>query len=80
MDVMLWAVGDCVGQSSRTCRVAILGFIPYYTKVVLPVVLSVCEIQCLTLGEVHKSRVFKNGVLWRIFGPQSEEVEGNLHS
>jgi len=28
--------------------------------------------------EEHRLRVFENRVLWRIFGPKSEEVKGGL--
>jgi hypothetical protein len=33
-----------------------------------------CEILCLTLREEYWLRVFENGVLRKIFGPQRDEV------
>jgi hypothetical protein len=41
--------------------------------VILPAVLCGCETWSLTLGEVHRLRVFENRVLRRIFGPKREE-------
>ena len=40
-----------------------------YRKIILPVVLYVCEAWSLTLREKHRSRAFENRVLRRIFGP-----------
>jgi hypothetical protein len=43
----------------------------------------VCETWFLTLREEHRLRVFKNGVVRKIFGPVSEDVTGDwrkLHS
>jgi len=42
-----------------------------YRTISLPVVLYVCESWSLTL-----LKVFENRVLWRIFGPRSDEVTG----
>jgi hypothetical protein len=47
--------------------------IKIYKTVILPVILYVCEILSLTLGEEHRLRVFENRVLRRIFGPEMEE-------
>jgi hypothetical protein len=47
--------------------------IKIYKAVILPVVLYGCETWPLTLGEVHRLRVFENRVLRRIFGPKREE-------
>jgi hypothetical protein len=44
--------------------------------IILPVVLYGCETWLLTLREVHRLRVFENGVLRRIFGPKRDEVTG----
>jgi hypothetical protein len=41
----------------------------------MPVVLCGCETWCLTLTEVHRLRLFENGVLRRIFGPKRDEVK-----
>jgi hypothetical protein len=35
-----------------------------------------CETWSLTLGEVHKLRLFENRVLRKIFGPKGDEVTG----
>jgi hypothetical protein len=48
----------------------------FYKTIILPVVLYGCETWSLTLREDHKLRVFKNGVLRRIFGPKRDEVTG----
>jgi hypothetical protein len=47
--------------------------IKIYKTVILPVVLYGCENWSLTLGEVHRLRVFENSVLRKIFGPKREE-------
>jgi hypothetical protein len=47
--------------------------IKIYKTIILLVVLYVCETWSVTLGEEHRLRVFKNGVLRRVFGPKSEE-------
>jgi hypothetical protein len=42
-----------------------------------------CETWSLTLREEHRLRVFEKRVLWRIFGPKTDEVTGEwskLHS
>jgi hypothetical protein len=44
---------------------------------ILPVVLYGCETLSLTLREEHRSRVFENRVLRRIFGPKRDEVAGD---
>ena len=36
-----------------------------------------CETWSLILREERRLRVFENGVLRRVFGPQKEEVTGN---
>jgi hypothetical protein len=46
-----------------------------YRAIILPVVLYGCETWCLSLREVHRLRVFENGVL-RIFGLKRDEVTG----
>jgi hypothetical protein len=62
-----------------------------YRTVILPVALYGCETWSLILREEHKLRVFKNRLLWRIFGPKRNVVMGgwrklhyeelhNLHS
>jgi len=40
--------------------------------VILPVVLYGCETWSLMLREEHRLRVFKNMVLWKIFGPKRD--------
>ena len=42
--------------------------------VMLPVVLYGCETWSLTLREERRLRVFKNGVLRKIFGSERDEV------
>jgi hypothetical protein len=44
--------------------------------VILPLVLYGCETWSLTLREEHRSGVFKNRVLRRIFGPKHNKVAG----
>jgi hypothetical protein len=41
---------------------------------ILSFVLYGCETWSLTLREECRLRVFKNWVLWRIFGPKRDEV------
>jgi hypothetical protein len=43
-------------------------------KIILPVVLYGCENWSLTLREECRLRIFKNGVVRRIFGPKKDEV------
>jgi hypothetical protein len=43
-------------------------------KIILPMVLYMCETWSLTLREEHRLRVFENRVLRRIFGPKRDEV------
>jgi len=50
--------------------------IKIYRYIILPVVLYGCETWSLTLREEQRLRVFKNGVLKRIFGPRKDEVTG----
>jgi hypothetical protein len=50
--------------------------IKIYRTVMLPVVLYGCETWSLTLREECRLRVFENGVLRRIFGPERDEVTG----
>ena len=45
-----------------------------YRTIILPVVLYGCETWSLKLKEECRLRVFKNGVLRRIFGPKRDEV------
>jgi hypothetical protein len=47
-----------------------------YKTIILPVVLYGCETWSLTLREGHRLRVFEIRVLWRISGPQRDEVTG----
>jgi hypothetical protein len=47
--------------------------IKIYKTVILPVVLCGCETWSLTVREEHRLRVFENGVLRKIFGPEREE-------
>jgi hypothetical protein len=42
----------------------------------LPVIPYGCETWYLTLREEHRSRVFENKVLSRIFGPKKDEATG----
>jgi hypothetical protein len=54
-----------------------------YKTIILPVVLCKCETCSLILSEEHKSRVFENRVLRRIFGRKGNDVTGvwrNLHN
>jgi hypothetical protein len=41
-----------------------------------PVVLYGCETWPLTMGEERKPRVFENGVVRRIFGPEKDKITG----
>jgi hypothetical protein len=50
--------------------------IKIYKTIILPVVLYGCETLSLTFWEEHRSRVFENRVLRRIFGPKRNEVTG----
>jgi hypothetical protein len=53
--------------------------IKIYKTIILPVVLYGCETWCLTtLREEHRLRVLENRVLRRIFGPERDEVTGDL--
>jgi hypothetical protein len=45
-------------------------------RIILPVVLFVRETWSMTLREEHRLRVFENRVLWRIFGPKTDEETG----
>jgi hypothetical protein len=47
-----------------------------HRTVILPVVLYGCETWCLTLREERSLKVFQNGVLGEIFGPERGEVTG----
>jgi hypothetical protein len=47
-----------------------------YRTIMLPVVLYRHEIWWLALKEERGLRVFENGVLRRIFGPERDEVTG----
>jgi hypothetical protein len=49
-----------------------------YVHIILPMVLYGCETWSLTLREEHRLGVFENRVLRRIFGPEREEVTGEL--
>jgi hypothetical protein len=51
--------------------------IKVYTIIILPVVLYGCETWSLILRKEHSLRVFEYRVLWRIFGPKTDEVTGN---
>ena len=50
--------------------------IKIYRTIILPVVLCGCESWSLILREERRLRVFENGVLRRIFGPNRDEVTG----
>jgi hypothetical protein len=57
--------------------------IKIFKTIILPVILYVYETWSLTVREEPRLRVFKNRVLWKIFGPKREEVAGGwrrLHS
>ena len=47
-----------------------------YRTVICPVVSYGCEAWSVTLSEVHRLRVFKNGVLRKILVPKRDEVTG----
>jgi len=47
-----------------------------YRTVIWPVVSYGFEAWSVTLSEVHRLRVFKNGVLRKIFVPKRDEVTG----
>ena len=54
-----------------------------YRTVIQRVVLYGCETLSVTLRVEHRLRVFKNRVLWKIFGPKRDEVTvdwRNLHN
>ena len=50
--------------------------IKVYRTIILPVVLYECGTLSLTLRKEHWLRVFKDGVLRKIFGPKRDEVTG----
>ena len=52
--------------------------IKIYITIILPVILYECETWSLTLREERRLRVFENTVLRIIFGPEREEVKGEL--
>jgi hypothetical protein len=52
--------------------------IKIYRTIILPDVLYGCETWSLTLREERRLRVFEYGVLRRIFGPNKDEVIGEL--
>jgi hypothetical protein len=45
-----------------------------FRTIILPVVLYGCETWSLALRKERRLRVFENGVLRRIFGPERDEV------
>jgi hypothetical protein len=47
-----------------------------YKTIILPVVLYGCETWFVSLGEVHRLRVFEKSVLRGILGPKRDEVTG----
>jgi hypothetical protein len=50
--------------------------IKIYNTIILPFVLYGFETWSLTLREEHRSRVFENGVLRKIFGLKRKELAG----
>ena len=48
-----------------------------YRSIILPVVLTGCEILSLTLREECRLRVLENRVLRRIFGPKRDRLQGS---
>jgi len=52
--------------------------IKVYRIIILPVVLCGCKTWSLTLREGCRLRLFENWVLRRIFGPERDEVTGEL--
>ena len=52
--------------------------IKIYRTIILPVVLYGCETWSLILREERRLRVFEGRVLRRIFGPNRDEVTGEL--
>jgi hypothetical protein len=63
------------GLGPCPCKTLLLK-IKIYRIIILPVVLYGCESWSLTLREECRLRVFKNRVLWRMFGPKKVEVTG----
>ena len=51
-----------------------------YRTPVLPAVYYGCETWSFTLREVHRLRASENRVLRKIFGPERDEVIGELHN
>jgi hypothetical protein len=51
--------------------------IKIHKTAILPVVLYGCETLSLIFREGHRLRVFKNGVLRRIYGQKRDEMAGN---
>jgi hypothetical protein len=51
--------------------------IKIYKTIILPIVLYGCETWSLMLSEEHRSRVFEDRVLRRIFGLKKDEVTGS---
>jgi hypothetical protein len=71
-------------NSGNVCYYSVQNILPFrlmsknlnieiYKTVILPVVLYGCETWSLTSGEEHRLRVFENGVLRKIFGPERDE-------
>ena len=51
-----------------------------YKTIILPVVLTGCEIWSLTFRDEHRLRVFENIVLRKIFGAKGDEITENGES
>jgi hypothetical protein len=59
------------------CRIFVFRFaIQKYTDSFLPVVSYGCEAQSFILREERRLRVFENGGLGKVLGPQRDEVTG----
>jgi len=48
--------------------------IKIYRTIIMPVVLHACGTSSLTMGKEHRLKVFKDGLLRKIFGPKRDEV------
>jgi hypothetical protein len=46
----------------------------YYALPAAKLCITIIEVSCMTLREVHRLRVFENRVLRRLFGPKRDEV------
>jgi hypothetical protein len=63
-----------VGVASDICSAHTLNVTQKYKNIILSVVFYGYETWSLTLREERRLRVLENKMLWRIFGPRTDEV------